>query len=299
MIGGKFYIVVIAMLLLAFPVNAQSGEEEFFSDVAIGVLPSSPLYILKQGFEVLQGFFAVSPEQKALFNLEKAKVRLAEANELQDRGETDLAVQQLELFGERIVEAREASSGITDEDDLISFNIDLDQSIVVGANLVDEVKVVVPNEQKIQLDVSLDSVYGNNSPSVFIEPEGPTDNLTLIALEDAFNNIELTDADFDVLDKEYGETFVVQANVIDGDQTIITHIIKDGRFVFITSEGTDLSVDEELTVDISVLEEIRDNGGLSRFEGIGLIFSGRLNIDPLFGLKLTELQNLPIFSGGN
>lgn len=137
----------------------------------------------------------------------------------------------------------------------------------------------------------------SNIYSGTINPRG-TANTQLIAIEDAFNSFELTREDYDFLDERFGETFVIQANVVMGDGSItITHIIKDGDRVFVTSEGTDLPVDQELTIQIAVIENIIDSGGLTVQEGISLILDGKLEVDAFFGLKLIDLQNLPSLGG--
>ncbi len=113
-----FLFTLLAVFLFTGAVHAQGSDLP-----EPGILPGHPLYFLKTWSESIGTFFTFSEEAKAERMLYLSEKRLAEVNELSQRGETELSERTLTRYEEHLntalQKAQEAKAKGQDVDDLL------------------------------------------------------------------------------------------------------------------------------------------------------------------------------------
>ncbi len=111
-----FLVTILAVFLFTGVVHAQESDLP-----NPGILPGHPLYFLKNWSENIRTVFTFSDEAKAERMLFLSEKRLAEANELSELGEVELAQETLSRYEEhlnaalaRAQEAREKGQNMDD-----------------------------------------------------------------------------------------------------------------------------------------------------------------------------------------
>lgn len=87
--------VILVSIFLSQSVHAQGPEDP-------GILPDSPLYLLKILGEKIEGFFIFSESSKAKYELQRAERRLNEAEALAGKGKHGLAIKVIGHYGDLI-----------------------------------------------------------------------------------------------------------------------------------------------------------------------------------------------------
>lgn len=113
----KILISVSLIFFLIFFPSQLSAEEKIAPTIDYqlpypGILPDSPLYILKTFRDQIEGFLISNPFKKAEFNLLKADTRISAALSLIEKKNTSLALTTIEkaenYFSEALNNTREA-----------------------------------------------------------------------------------------------------------------------------------------------------------------------------------------------
>lgn len=92
-----FSLVVVAFLAGALGVLAQNDNLP-----SSGITPDSPLYFLKSWKEAIQMFFTFGAENKARQYLHLADVRLAEYQNMVEKGKTEIAQKTIEKYEKQL-----------------------------------------------------------------------------------------------------------------------------------------------------------------------------------------------------
>jgi len=109
----------MGFLIAGTPVFAQASILSQQLGMNAGILPDNPLYRLKGIFHSIQLFFTFDPAERAKLHYELAEEKLAEADEMINKGKIDLALNSKKLY----------------EDEINAADIEEERAVAFGRNI--------------------------------------------------------------------------------------------------------------------------------------------------------------------
>lgn len=138
---NKIFALIMGLLIAASPVLA--AEELATTLPEPGILPDSPLYGIKKGFEAVEGAFKFTEMTKAEHKIKLAEKRLAESQAMSEKGEDEVAAELVQEYEMNMEQAQER----------------IEASVAKGQNVTDLVERVTARREKHM--AILQRVYDN------------------------------------------------------------------------------------------------------------------------------------------